>query len=56
MVVAAKPRATYADVLENGRYSILATHKDDEVVRAQPFDAIELGLADLWADVDRGSG
>ncbi len=39
--------------LENGRYSILATHKDDDVVRAEPFDAIELSLAILWADVER---
>ena len=34
-----------------GRWSILATHKDDARVRAEPFDAIELQLAVLWADV-----
>ena len=37
--------------LENGRWSILAVHRDDERVRAEPFDAIELELGVLWADV-----
>jgi Uma2 family endonuclease len=35
--------------LENGRWSILAVYKDDAVVRAEPFDAIELALSSLWA-------
>jgi len=39
--------------LENGRYSILSTHKDEDVVRAEPFDAMELSLSVLWADVER---
>ncbi len=30
---------------------IMATHADDARVRAEPFDAIELDLAVLWADV-----
>jgi Uma2 family endonuclease len=30
-------------------YAVVATHGDDEVVRAEPFDAIELDLAVLWA-------
>jgi Uma2 family endonuclease len=38
--------------LENGRWSILATHKDDARIRAEPFDAIELELGILWADVE----
>jgi Uma2 family endonuclease len=37
--------------LESGRWSILATHKDAARVRAEPFDAIELDLGILWADV-----
>jgi Uma2 family endonuclease len=37
--------------LENGRWSILSVHRDDELVRAEPFDAIELELGVLWADV-----
>ena len=28
---------------------MLATWRDDAVVRAEPFDAIELELAALWA-------
>lgn len=36
--------------LENGRWSILGVHCDDEIVRAEPFDAIDLDLAALWAD------
>jgi Uma2 family endonuclease len=37
--------------LERGRWSILATFKDDDKVRVAPFDAFELDLAVLWADV-----
>jgi Uma2 family endonuclease len=37
--------------LTNGTWSILATHCDDAKVRAEPFDAIELELGVLWADV-----
>jgi Uma2 family endonuclease len=38
--------------LIDGRWSLLATFSDDERVRAEPFDAIELDLALLWADVE----
>jgi hypothetical protein len=38
------------------RWSLLATFADDERVRAEPFDAIELDLAILWADVERLPG
>jgi len=37
--------------LENGRWTILATHAGEEVGRAEPFDAIELELAARWRDV-----
>lgn len=37
--------------LHESRWVVVATHRDDEVVRAEPFDAIELALAVLWADV-----
>jgi Uma2 family endonuclease len=37
--------------LDGGRWSILAIHGDDARIRAEPFDAIELDLALLWADV-----
>ena len=37
--------------LHEGRWVVFATHRDDEVVRAPPFDAIELSLDVLWADV-----
>lgn len=37
--------------LEQGRWATLATHHDDQVVRAEPFDAISLDLSVLWADV-----
>ena len=36
--------------LESGRWMILATHADTEVVRAEPFGEIELDLSALWAD------
>src|SRR6185295_8523463 len=32
----------------SGRWSVLAVHAGDEVVRAAPFDAIELELASWW--------
>ena len=35
--------------LEQGRWVLLDTHEGDAVVRAEPFDAIELPLAYLWA-------
>ena len=35
--------------LENDRYSVIATFHGDAKVRAEPFDAIELDLAILWA-------
>jgi Uma2 family endonuclease len=34
--------------LDGASYRLLATHADAEVVRAPPFDAIELELAVLW--------
>lgn len=40
--------------LDGGRWSILAVHRDDERIRAEPFDAIELELGVLWADVKVG--
>jgi Uma2 family endonuclease len=38
--------------LQEGRWLIVDTHKDDARVRAEPFDAIELELGLLWADVE----
>jgi Uma2 family endonuclease len=35
--------------LENGRWMLLGTWRDDAMVRAAPFDAFELELAGLWA-------
>lgn len=35
--------------LEAGRWTRLAFHRDDAVVQAEPFDAIAIALADLWA-------
>jgi hypothetical protein len=37
--------------LRGARYEILATHKDDESARAEPFDAVPLDLGALWADL-----
>jgi Uma2 family endonuclease len=34
--------------LVDGRWSLIESHTDDAVVRAEPFDAIELELAALW--------
>lgn len=47
------PLARSLDVfrLENGRWVLLATHAADARVRAEPFDAVELELGALWADL-----
>jgi Uma2 family endonuclease len=37
--------------LEHEKYVIIAVHADDAKVRAEPFDAIELDMSILWADV-----
>lgn len=34
--------------LENGRWVVAGNYGGDDVVRAEPFDAIELNLAILW--------
>jgi hypothetical protein len=36
--------------IENGLWAILATHHGTEVVRAEPFDEIELDMGAFWAD------
>jgi Uma2 family endonuclease len=36
--------------LESGRWSLLGVHRDEELVRAEPFEAFELELGVLWAD------
>jgi Uma2 family endonuclease len=37
--------------LESSRWSMLGVFRDDARVRGEPFDAIELELQALWADV-----
>jgi len=34
--------------LVNEMYSLAATHADEDLVRAEPFDVLELRLANLW--------
>jgi Uma2 family endonuclease len=34
--------------LINGQWSLVSTHSGEEVVRAEPFDAVELPLSALW--------
>jgi Uma2 family endonuclease len=38
--------------LDGGRWTLLATHDGDEVVRAEPFVEVELELASLWVETD----
>jgi Uma2 family endonuclease len=45
-------------VLRDGQWTGTAVHRGDVVVRAEPFDAIELDLAQWWRDIpqpDRAS-
>lgn len=39
--------------LEGTKWLLLDVHKEDALVRAEPFDAVELELGGLWADVER---
>ncbi len=41
-----------ARTLENGRWTILATHAGNEIVRAEPFADIDIELGSLWADAE----
>lgn len=38
--------------LDGGKWTLLDVLKDEARVRAEPFDAFELDLAVLWADVE----
>lgn len=40
--------------LEQGRWSILGVFRDEQIVRAEPFEALALELGILWADVSLG--
>jgi hypothetical protein len=40
--------------LEGDNYLVLSVHHDEAKVHVEPFDAIELDLAILWADVRLG--
>jgi Uma2 family endonuclease len=37
--------------LDSSRWQLSGSYRDDARVRAEPFDAIELDLAVLWADI-----
>jgi len=41
-------RTLTASRLHEGRWLELGTWSDDDVVRIEPFDAVEIRLADLW--------
>jgi Uma2 family endonuclease len=36
--------------LAEGRWTIVATHAGADLVRAEPFDAIEFTLSEFWAE------
>ncbi len=38
--------------LVDGHWMLVGTHSGEDVIRAEPFDAIELELALLWDDVE----
>jgi Uma2 family endonuclease len=43
-------RRTLEVLRRQGRDWVISIHKDDQVVRAEPFDGFELELATLWSD------
>jgi Uma2 family endonuclease len=40
--------------LEGGRWLEAGIHGGDDVVRAEPFEAIELRLGEWWGEADEG--
>ena len=36
--------------LDSGRWTIMSTHAGDEIVRPEPFDAVDVELVLLWAE------
>jgi len=42
--------------LHAGKWLVVGVHLGDQRVRAEPFEAIELDLTLLWADVEPPSG
>lgn len=49
-------RALEAYQLHDGTWAAIAVYRDADRARIPPFDAIELDLATLWADVARPTG
>ena len=47
-------RTLEAFQLEGGRWFLRATYRGDAVVRAEPFESVELALATLWSAARRG--
>lgn len=43
-----RPRLLEVYRLEQGRWSRLGAHEGDALVRAEPFEALELRLSRLW--------
>jgi hypothetical protein len=43
-------RTIEARRLEDGRWTSVATHVGNEIVRLEPFEAIDLPLALLWGE------
>jgi Uma2 family endonuclease len=41
--------------LDGGRWVVVGGHADEERVRAEPFDAVELALARWWPPADRAT-
>jgi Uma2 family endonuclease len=41
--------------LEGDRWIVASTHGGDEIVRAEPFDALEIGLERWWLDEQSGA-
>jgi len=36
--------------MNDGRYTLMGVHKDDDVINAKPFEVFALQMAVLWAD------
>lgn len=43
-----RPRTLEVFRLEREKWLLVGTHRDEELVRAEPFEAVELPLAALW--------
>jgi Uma2 family endonuclease len=39
---------------QDGAWLLVASHRQDDKVRAEPFDAVEIDLSQIWGEMQEG--